>query len=97
MGTLLGAALLGGLFAAGAMALLGRMLVGFWRDFTQSMAMGAGAYAAGTVSDYNPVAMLASWGVTVLLYALYEWIVASSDAAKTVVISRHTGRRLPPI
>lgn len=99
MGTLLGAALLGGLVAVWPMALVSRLFYGWRRDILQIIGLSVGTLVAAKLTEDREhwAAALGAAGSGVLLYAAYEWITASSDAAKTTVISRHTGRRLPPL
>lgn len=73
-----------------------RLLTGWERDATQLVALLIAAGAAWQ-ETHDPLRSFAAAGLGLALYAVYEWVTASSDAAKTTVISRHTGRRLPPI
>lgn len=95
---------MGHLLATGLLCALGvlyftsvvtRLMSGWPRLLGELALVAAGAWLAAYLTDWR--AAVAEPGIAMLLIAAHEWVVASADQAKTVVISRHTGRRLPPI
>jgi len=73
-----------------------RQLTGIARDLQQAAALvAAGVVCWERTEDW--LLSCAAAGMALAVYTVWEWVTASSDAAKTTVISRHTGRRLPPI